>query len=311
MKSRAVILPAYLVVAISMPLWLRIPVLSFLMEFVLCGLVVVMLVEAKYALAAVGAGAALLLGVLPLFQPIPAAFFVPWWLKSFFPAALLGLGIQRGLQAGRSFILASAGAALCMLLIYFQTGGLMAELFGAMGDWMSSFATTSAVSAGYNQERIVAIQDSIASFTDLMIRLLPGMMILSLIGELFVVVVIIEAIYTRLDSYFPGFGPFIYWKMPEQVLYLLGLVVLARLLAGSDIKMVADNLLLILSVFYMVTGLAFMEHLLRRLQLPVLIKIVFYIGLFLMQVPGFVLAAIVGLFDSFFDFRKIKARTLG
>jgi uncharacterized protein YybS (DUF2232 family) len=115
----------------------------------------------------------------------------------------------------------------------------------------------------------------------------------------------------RRESYFPGFGPFIYWKLPEKLLYLAGVVFLIRLVGSGPFEIAADNVILVLAFIYSVTGLALIEHQLRRLKLPVMIRVVFYLGLLLLQLPGLIMTAIAGLFDSHFDFRKVKAHTLG
>ncbi|MDD4051784.1 MAG: DUF2232 domain-containing protein, partial [candidate division Zixibacteria bacterium] len=93
--------------------------------------------------------------------------------------------------------------------------------------------------------------------------------------------------------------------------YLLGLILGIRLTMHGPGLAVVDNVLLILALAYAVCGLALMEHLLRRLQMPRFVKIVFYVGLLLMQIPGLIIMALVGLFDSYFDFRRVRAHTLG
>jgi len=93
--------------------------------------------------------------------------------------------------------------------------------------------------------------------------------------------------------------------------YLLGVVLLARLLFNEEVRLVADNLLFMLSFIYAVGGLSLIEHLLRKLKLPLLVKILFYFGLLLMQLPGLIVACLAGLFDSYFDFRRVRAHSLG
>ncbi len=65
------------------------------------------------------------------------------------------------------------------------------------------------------------------------------------------------------------------------------------------------------SIFYCLTGLALMEFLLRRLQLSRLMKILFYLFLFISQFVGFFAAALLGLIDSFADWRKVKPVNAG
>jgi len=42
-----------------------------------------------------------------------------------------------------------------------------------------------------------------------------------------------------------------------------------------------------------------------------MLRVFFYIGLIFLQLPGLILAAVVGFIDSYFDFRKVRARIIG
>ena len=68
--------------------------------------------------------------------------------------------------------------------------------------------------------------------------------------------------------------------------------------------LVADNLLLILAVFYSVTGIALMEFFMKKFYVSMLGRILIYILLFLSHVIGFALLAFLGFVDSFYDWRR-------
>lgn len=86
------------------------------------------------------------------------------------------------------------------------------------------------------------------------------------------------------------------------------IVILMRLFGGELLKVIADNGLAILVVYYCVAGLALMEYYLRKLRVSRLMKTLFYIFLFLTQLAGFFVAALVGFVDSFADWRKVHPR---
>ncbi|MFQ6008511.1 MAG: DUF2232 domain-containing protein, partial [Candidatus Zixiibacteriota bacterium] len=102
--------------------------------------------------------------------------------------------------------------------------------------------------------------------------------------------------------------PFIYWKVPFGLTLPLIITILMRLLGGEQLKIIADNVLVILSVYYCIAGLAFMEYHLRKLHLSRLMKVLFYILLFLTQLAGFFIAVLIGFIDSYADWRQIKTR---
>jgi len=72
---------------------------------------------------------------------------------------------------------------------------------------------------------------------------------------------------------------------------------------GGTAAVIVDNLLLLLSVFYCVTGLALIEFWFRRLRLPGLLRIVMYLLLLPAGFFGYLTLALVGFVDSFFDWR--------
>ncbi len=299
------------VVAATLPYWELIPAVSYLLEIILAALLMMAVIEGGIRIVVFALAAGFIIGAFPGLATMPLAFFLPIWLKATVPAIVLGVMVDHGRHAGRSFTVASALAALFVLFIYAQAAGMLAKQIGIMSKSVGSLITTTMGTQGYSTEMINELTDSLARFKYWIINLMPGILIISAIAQLFIAFLMMDWYYSRRDSYFPGFGPFIYWKVPEKLLYLLGAALAMALMVQGDMEIAAYNVVFILSFFYAVCGLALIEYLLRRLRLPLFIKIVFYLGLFLMQLPGLILASVVGLIDSHFDFRKIRAHSLG
>lgn len=311
MKPEKIVISFGVFLAVTLPYWVVIPAAGYLLEVILAIILIWGVVE-KHLKILIGACViGLIVGALSGPSILPFNLFFPLWLKAILPPILLGLLIIRGWQAGKSFVLAAVAIAGFVMITYGQGAELFNQQIDLLRESVKSMITGTLTTQGYSSEVIVDTVDKLGYMAGLLKRLLPGLLIMSSIGQLFVSFIAVEWYFTRRDSYFPGFGPFIYWKIPEKLLYFLGLVLIARLINDSVIKMAADNILFILSFFYAVCGLALIEHLLRRLQLPMFMKIIFYFGLFLMQLPGLIAASIIGLFDSYFDFRKVKAHILG
>ncbi|MCP4566148.1 MAG: DUF2232 domain-containing protein [FCB group bacterium] len=311
MKPGKLVISSGVFLAVTLPYWVVIPAAGYLLEVILAVILIWGAVENHLKVLIGACAIGLIVGALPGPAVLPFVLFFPLWLKAILPAIMLGLLIIRGWRAGNSFVLVAVAIAGFVMITYGQGVELFDQQIDLMGESIKSMITGTLTSQGYSSEVIVDTADKLAYMAGLLKRLLPGLLIMSGIGQLFVSFVAVEWYFTRRDSYFPGFGPFIYWKIPEKLLYFLGLVLIARLINDGVVKMAADNILFILSFFYAVCGLSLIEHLLRRLQLPMFMKIIFYFGLFLMQLPGLVAASIIGLFDSYFDFRKVKAHTLG
>jgi len=321
---RKIIVALAVTLTVFLPYWSALPLvigflpaqaalgaIVYLLEVLLMIVLVMGVIDGRRKLLFGAAGLSLLLGIVPGLGVMPPSLYLPVWIKAVFPAMALGLLIDHGYGAGKSFIAASAILGAAMLLVYFQSSPALAEQSQAARANVENLVTGPMTASGYNQEAINTMVDQLVFFMRLVMRLLPGLLIMSGVGQLFLAFLLADWYFTRRDSYFPGFGPFIYWKIPEKLLYLLGAVLIIRLIAGGGAEMAADNAIFVLLVCYAVCGLSLIEHFLRRLRLPVLVRVIFYVGLTFMHIPGLIATSVAGLFDSYFDFRKVRAHTLG
>ena len=297
--------------AATVSFWIVLPVVGYLMEIFLAIALIVLIIDGyrKSIIAAVSLG--FVIGIVPGVAPLPFDIFLSLWIKAIIPAVVLGILISRGWHAGRSFGIAVLLLSLVTLVIYSYGGEIIIEQIEVVRQSLHQSLSSTLQTHGYSEEIINDFKDTLGQTAFLIKHLLPGLLIMSGFSQLFIAFIIIELYYTRRDSYFPGFGPFIYWKIPEKIIYSLGFVLIIRLTIEGVLQTAADNFIFILSFMYAICGLALIEYLLRRLQLPTFIKIVFYLGLFFMQLPGMMIASVAGLFDSYFDFRKVKAHSLG
>ncbi len=323
MNARTIIAAVAVVLAVGLPYWMILPLLTdfflmqamfgfvvYMLEIALMTSLIMAIIDGRLRLIMAAAAIGFLIGVAPGVAPLPTALFLPMWLKAVIPSILLGALISRGGKAGKAFGLAAVLMAIFLAMTYLQSGGGLVEQINHMNDSIEKMIT-GPMGGGYSQDTANKLTDQLLYMTRILTRLLPGLIIMAGIGQLFVAFIITEWYYTRRDSYFPGFGPFIYWKVPEKVLYFLGVVLIARLVINGVVQIAADNIAFVLFVLYAVCGLALAEYALRRLRLPVIIRAVFYIGLGLMHIIGLIAASVAGLFDSYFDFRRVRAHTLG
>lgn len=146
---------------------------------------------------------------------------------------------------------------------------------------------------------------------DVMIRLLPAGTILGTLTQYSVAYLVFVRWASRHGMSLAGFRPFFEWKMPFAFMPVIMVVIVIRLLGNDSAAIFADNALAMASIFYCLTGLALMEFVLRKLRLTRLMKILFYIFLFISQFVGFFAAALLGLIDSFADWRKVKPANAG
>jgi len=95
--------------------------------------------------------------------------------------------------------------------------------------------------------------------------------------------------------------------MPYNYIYIVGIMILLRLVGTEQLKVLADNVILFMGFFYALFGFSVFEYYLKKIKLSLFLRIVFYIAF----LPGVVFAVLMGLFDSYFDFRKVRAKIIG
>lgn len=311
------------VLAVGLPYWMTLPLLTgflpvqaifgfveYMLEIALMASLIMAIIDGRLRLMVAAAAIGFLIGIVPGLAVLPTALFLSMWLKAIIPSIILGALIAHGWKAGKAFGLAAVLMGVFLAVTYLQSGGGLVEQINHMNDSIEKMIT-GPMASGYSRDTANQLTDQLLYMTRILTRLLPGLIIMAGIGQLFVAFMLTEWYYTRRDSYFPGFGPFIYWKVPEKVLYFLGVVLIARLAIDGNVQIAADNIAFVLFVLYAVCGLALTEYALRRLRLPIIIRAVFYIGLGLMHIIGLIAASVAGLFDSYFDFRRVRAHTLG
>jgi len=96
---------------------------------------------------------------------------------------------------------------------------------------------------------------------------------------------------------------FTHWKIPYPVVVPLIISAGLRVLGGEASRVVADNIILVLSIYYCLAGLSLIEYGLRRFQIPPGIRIGLYVLLIISGFFGYGLTVLLGLIDSFTAWR--------
>jgi hypothetical protein len=101
------------------------------------------------------------------------------------------------------------------------------------------------------------------------------------------------------------------WKLPEWPLFPLAVAAILVLTQATAATVIGWNVLFLLFLLYSLAGLSLAEYLMRHWKLSTPLKILFYVALFLTQVVAAVVLPLAALFDSHFDFRRVRAKRLG
>mgnify|MGYP005831923819 CR=1 FL=1 len=237
----------------------------------------------------------------------PSLILIALWAKVIVSGTLYGKMLAAGVKPTRSFVAASVVIALIVLTFFWMEK----ELIYSEIDRFESLAA-STLPPG---ETAPGTDDGMAHWLGQMVslfkRLLPTLLILSAMTQFFVAIVLLHIALRAGGVFMPHFVDFVFWKMPFHFIYPVGAVIILRLVGTDNIKIFADNALLLLGVLYAVFGFSAMEYYLRKVRLSLFLRVLFYMGFLFLQVPGLILAAAVGIFDSYFDFRHVRARLIG
>ncbi len=276
-----------------------IPIVGYLMQVAAIFSVIYFVFEGMIIFALLGCIGSLVMAVL-FFGFTPALIGV--WAQAMIPGAVLGRMMAVGKSPAKAFITSM------IFLIVIALGIFLLEknvIFGVIND--SKEMAKNLVGGIESGAAGVRLTENIAKMFETLRRLTPSLLILSSVGQLFLGWVGLMLVLKMLGRFQPVLISFAYWKMPYNYIYIVGIMVLLRLIGTEAMRVVADNVILFMAFFYALFGLSVFEYYLKKIKLSLLLRIIFYIAF----LPGALFAIFIGLFDSYFDFRKVRARIIG
>ena len=216
------------------------------------------------------------------------------------PAPLIGLlaaiQVERGRSYGQIMALASIpGLALALMLLF---------AIGESQQQRQDLSEQIQVSlSGMGAE--VPDAEQLQQVIDLMLKLFPGMAYLSM---LFVAVVgywIACRIGMRLNLSLPPPTPMRDWRLWDEMIWgLVGSLALLLVFDGG-LRTMAANTLVAMAALYVVQGLALVRYATRRLGVQRLLEFAIYVLLIFTSGVSFVVLGMLGLMDTWFDWRHL------
>ncbi len=146
--------------------------------------------------------------------------------------------------------------------------------------------------------------EQVKNFLTFFLRVLPALTVMSIIIQFalgFWLFARWQFIRGNKNFKLPHFNT---WKLPFSFTPLVLSAVLLRLFGNDSMTIIADNLILILTLLYTFTGISLLGFLMQKSQLSIYLKLVAYLMLFLFHIYGLAFLALLGFVDSFFDWRR-------
>jgi uncharacterized protein YybS (DUF2232 family) len=171
---------------------------------------------------------------------------------------------------------------------------------------LASTAEEILTAAGYPEAVVAESIDRMRYLLDTAIRLIPTGTVMNIVAQYSVGCLWFLYRGVPANAAVGELRPFSLWKAPFGLTPVLIVAILGLQFGGETINLVAINVLATLSIFYCVTGLSFLEYFLKRLKMPLWLKVVLYIVFVLSGLIGYFGAALLGFIDSFADWRKVS-----
>lgn len=235
-----------------------------------------------------------------------------------FTLTMLPLGYSLYLSVARQKTPAESGAAgllvlgISWLLFWSVYGimsganpyvGLLADLDAFLGQIIVVYRTSSDLPADvlYNFEQIIA------GIRVLLPKILPGLLAGMVLITVSMNMVICRGVMRRLAPEKACWPPYSDWRLPDKAAWLLIFAFALFLVGQGGVKNVGLSLVLVSVLLYFFQGAAVVIHVLNRWNLPRTFRFFLYVILGL-QCYGMLLVVIVGIADTWADFRKLDLK---
>lgn len=158
---------------------------------------------------------------------------------------------------------------------------------------------------GISEEQVQKIESAASPVIAVFIRIAPALLLGMTSIIVWINVIICKKIFPRWGLSFPGFGDLTHWKSPEPLVWLLIACGIGLLIPLKFLNTVSLNGLLIMLLVYFFHGVGIVAYFFKIHRISLIIQIIGYI---LITIQQFILILVVGLglFDLWFDFRKIN-----
>ena len=139
----------------------------------------------------------------------------------------------------------------------------------------------------------------------ILVNIFPGAVIMGMIMVVWANFMVTRILLTRLGPRPPGMSDLTEWKAPEILVWVLIACGFAVFPLTGTLQILALNAVMILGMIYFFQGLSILSFWLHRKGAPPLLRVAIFSLIAVQQYLALVLAA-AGLFDIWFDFRKLN-----
>jgi uncharacterized protein YybS (DUF2232 family) len=256
--------------------------------------------------------ASVLASILALMVIFSAFQLLPLFLIYGSVGLFFGEAVERDLPLEASFALVVAAAAIITLAGLLLASGLspgqaavaVKKTVGESIVMVNETLKEIRPDAGYSKAQL-------DGFTDTAVRVLPALFINSLLIVVWFNLLVMRKLAARYGMReYPSFELNL-WRMPDFAVWPAIAAGFSVWLGKGALWILGMNALAILTILYFFHGLAIVAYYFKKWKVPPLFRFLLYALVVIYQ--HFLVAglALVGLFDTWFDFRRLKASSSG
>ena len=231
-------------------------------------------------------------------------------------AGIIGLGLavlvvvgigsgQNPLALGRNVVEHHIRSTMVMYEALFQMPSSPQDEIPAYEPAPYDDTTTTAGETTVAGETLPALTPRGEVLAQAMIAVFPGLMIMGSILMAWANLMVGRAFLARTVTLPPPLDDFKDWRAPERLVFALIFGGFGTLIFQGALMIVAINVLMVVCLIYFFQGISIMSFWFNRKGIPLFLRVTMYALIGLQQYLVVVVAA-VGLFDLWFDFRKLK-----
>ncbi|MDA3970477.1 MAG: DUF2232 domain-containing protein [Desulfobulbaceae bacterium] len=235
-----------------------------------------------------------------------------------FPLALLPVGIGLALTAEWEYSPAKAGLITTALILagwiisglfYYTTTGQNPynEGLQAMDKAFADLAEMYKTSSDIPEDVLRDVIQGIETMRQATQAIFPSLLIATAIFTSWVNMVLGNRIIRNSDSGITVWPVFKYWRISDNLIWILIIAGMSSLIPLASIKGLGLNLLLIMGTIYFFQGVAVLLAVLDRFKTPTPVRFLIYV-LLVVQTYSVFIIAIIGIIDVWKDLGKIYSQ---
>ena len=147
---------------------------------------------------------------------------------------------------------------------------------------------------------------TLGAMIDAVLRVQPAIEMATLLLTFVIAYRLSQGLALRLGLELPAPLPLSLWRPWEELIWVLIAALGLSLLGDGLLADLGLNLIVLMGIIYGVQGLAVLRFFAQRQRVPLLVELLFYIGLFFVAGLAFLLLAGLGLLDTWFDWRRLR-----